>query len=171
MVAYDETLRFLKNIYYAKGRPFDETYSAMWIREITATGASAIDLHNAEMEIIREDIPLRVFDICEIIRQKMNLNTKQLGYQKKPCKYCDGKGYVIGLKFETNGKYTGYTAALNCCCDNKHLANVVPMKEDINNHHRTEVKGGYYLIFPTIVEQFDYLDKVYANDNWDLRRK
>ena len=54
MVAYDNIIKFVKNIYYAKGLKFDEDYTTMWIREITATGASAVDLQNAETEIIRE---------------------------------------------------------------------------------------------------------------------
>ena len=170
MVVYDNIIKFVKNIYYAKGLKFDEDYTTMWIREITATGASAVDLQNAEIEIIRENIPPRIHDVCECIIDKMNLNRPKITYKPKQCPYCNGKGYVIGLRFETNGKYTGYTAALNCCCDNPHLLNVTQMTENTSTNHKTDVKGGYYLIFPSIVEEFEYLDKVYANDNWDIRR-
>ena len=171
MVARYETInKFIKNIYYAKGLKFDEDFTTMWIREITATGASAVDLHDAEIEIIRENIPPRIHDVCESIREIMSKTRPKITYKPKTCPYCNGKGYVIGLRFETNGKYTGYTAALNCCCDNPHLPNVTPMTPNAATNHKTEVKNGYYLIFPTIVEQFNYLDRVYANDNWDIRR-
>lgn len=165
-----EIKQFLGNIFYAKGKRFDDSFLAMWAREINETKASAIDLHNAEKVIIREEVKLEVVDVCGVIKEQINLNKPKLVYKKVNCPYCEGRGWVEGLKFETNGKYTGHTYAISCCCGQKPIPNSVIMREDLSNNHKTEVKDGYYLVFPSIVEKFEYLDKVYANDNWDIRR-
>lgn len=165
-----EIKQFLGNIFYAKGKRFDDSFLAMWAREINETKASAIDLHNAEKVIIREGVKLEVVDVCGVIKEQINLNKPKLVYKKVKCPYCEGRGWVEGLKFEKNGKYTGYRVALNCCCGNKPTVNMAVMKEDLSNLHKTETRDGYVLVFPSIVEEFAYLDKVYANDNWDIRR-
>lgn len=168
MLSTKEILKFLKNIYFAKDRKFDDSFLPMWVREITTLGASVADLHNAEIEIIRENVPLVVSEVCDVIRE--NIKRPMLEYKKIDCPYCKGRGHLEGLKFEKNGKYTGYTALVNCCCGNKPMADVMVMKEDNSNNHRTETKDGYFLVFPSVVEKFAYLDKVYANGNYDLRR-
>lgn len=167
MVGYNEITKFVKNIYYANGRKFDESYLPMWIREISNTGVDIQALHKAEQEIIRNNVPLKIFDICEIIIENKQAIALPLP-QKTKCEYCNGKGYVIGLRFETNGKYTGYTAALNCCCDNPHLPNVTTMTPNAATNHKTVVKDGYYLVFPSVVEKFAYIDKVFANGGYDI---
>lgn len=168
---YETITKFIKNIYYAKGIKFDEDYTAMWIREITNTGANAIELHDAEIEIIRENIPPRIHDVCESIREIMSRKRPKITYPRtNKCKYCEGRGWVEALKFETNGKFTGYTYAISCCCESKPILNSVIMQENISNNHKTDVKDGYYLVFPNVADKFSYLDKVYSNDNWDIRR-
>ena len=172
MLGYNEVLTFIKNIYFAKDKRVDESYLPMLVREINSiNGINAQALLNAEKIIIREDVRLNVLDVCNVIREQINLNKPKLVYNKVDCPYCEGRGYVTGLRFETNGKYTGYRVALNCCCGNKPQPNMLVMREDISNNHRTETaNGGYILVFPTIVEEFEYLNKVYANDNYDLRK-
>lgn len=174
MLSYNETMlkaitKFLNNIYYAKGRKLDTAYLPMWTREIVETGATEKELNKAEVEIIRNNTPLIISEVCEVIRN--NKTIISLPTKKVDCPYCEGRGYVTGLRFETNGKYTGYRVALNCCCGQKPQANMLVMREDLSNNHKTETaNGGYVLVFPTIVEEYEYLDKVYANDNWDIRR-
>ena len=170
MSLVDEITMFIKNIHIAKDKYLNEDSLPMWIREILNTKADIETLQQAEVRIIRENIPLVVTEICDVIREQINLNKPRLVYNKVKCLYCEGRGWVEGLKFEKNGKYTGYRVALNCCCGNKPTPNMAVMKEDLSNLHKTEIRDGYVLIFPSIVEEFDYLDKVYANDNWDLRR-
>lgn len=160
---------FLNNIYYAKGRNLDTAYLPMWTREIVATGATIPELNKAELEIIRENVPLIISEICDVIRR--NKTAVALPPINTDCPYCEGRGYVHGLKFEKNGKYTGYRVALNCCCGSHPTPNMAVMREDLSNFHKTETATGYVLIFPSIVEEFAYLDKVYANDDYDLRRE
>lgn len=171
-VGYDEIVQFLKNIYFAKDKRLENDRLPMWVRELNSiNGINAQVLLNAEKIIIRENIGLEVLEVCDVIREQINLNKPRLVYKKVDCSYCEGRGYVTGLKFEKNGKYTGYRVALNCCCGQKPQANMLVMKENLSNNHKTEtINGGYVLVFPTIVEEFEYLDKVYANDNWDIRR-
>lgn len=171
MLGYNEVVSFIKNIYFAKDKRVDEAYLPMWVREINSiNGVNAQVLLNAEKTIIREDVRLNVLEVCDVIKGQINLNKPKLEHKKKECPYCEGRGWVEGLKFEKNGKYTGYTYAISCCCESKPILNSVVMKEDLSNNHKTDVKDGYYLIFPNVADKFSYLDKVYANDNWDIRR-
>lgn len=170
MSLVDEITLFIKNIHIAKDKYLNEDSLPMWIREILNTKVDIESLQKAEVRIIRENIPLVVTDICDVIREQINLNKPRLVYKKVDCPYCEGRGWVEGIKFELNGKYTGHKYMINCCCGQKQMPNTTIMKEDLSTNHKTEVKDGYYLVFPTIVEKFAYLDKVYANDNWDIRR-
>ena len=170
MSLVDEITMFIKNIHIAKDKYLNEDSLPMWIREILNTKVDIATLQQAEVRIIRKNIPLVVTEICDVIREQINLNKPRLVYNKVKCPYCEGRGWVEGLKFEKNGKYTGYRVALNCCCGNKPTINMAIMKEDLSNLHKTEIRDGYVLVFPTIVEEFAYLDKVYANDNYDLRK-
>lgn len=170
-VGYDEIVQFLKNIYFAKDKRLENDRLPMWVRELNSiNGINAQVLLNAEKIIIRENVGLEVLEVCDVIREQINLNKPRLVFKKVKCPYCEGRGWVEGLKFEKNGKYTGYVVALNCCCGQKPQTNMMTMKEDVSRNHKTDTKDGYYLVFPSIVEKFEYLDKVYANDNWDIRR-
>lgn len=170
MSLVDEITMFVRNIHIAKDKYLNEDSLPMWIREIINTKADIGTLQKAEIKVIRDNIPLVVTEICDVIREQINLNKPRLEYRKVKCPYCEGRGWVEGLKFETNGKYTGYIYAISCCCGSKPIADSVVMKEDLSNNHKTDVKDGYYLVFPNVADKFSYLDKVYANDNWDIRR-
>ena len=80
-----EIKQFLGNIFYAKGKRFDDSFLAMWAREINETKASAIDLHNAEKVIIREEVKLEVVDVCGVIKEQIILNKPKLVYKKVNC--------------------------------------------------------------------------------------
>lgn len=166
VLSYNEILKFINNIYYAKGKTFNADFMPMWSREILATNASIAELQKAEIKIIRDNVPLVVKDVCEAIvscKEVVALPPKQ------KCDYCHGKGYVLGILFDHNKVYTGYEFALNCVCGNACLTNVKIMKEDTSNNHKTPCKDGYYRIFPSIVEKFAYLDKVEKNNWRDIR--
>lgn len=166
MSLVDEITMFIKNIHIAKDKYLNEDSLPMWIREILNTKADIGTLQKAEMEIIREEVPLIINEVCKVI----NKNKPILALPpKQKCDYCNGKGYVIGLLFDTNRIYTGYRKALNCCCGNATMVNMLMMKEDISNNHKTQCRDGYYRIFPTIVEEFAYLDKVEKNNWRDIR--
>lgn len=167
MLSSNEILEFVKNIYYAKDRRFDEEYAPMWVREISSTGASIADLHNAEIEIIRNNIPLQVSLVCDIVKSKMNLI--KLEYKAKDCEYCKGKGIVFGVKFDKNGRYTkSQEYAINCVCGNYHIPNLMQMTEDKNSFHKTEVKDGYFRIFSDVTKKWEYLKRVEKNNNIDI---
>lgn len=166
MSLVDEITQFVKNIHIAKDKYLNEDSLPMWIREIINTKASIEDLQKAEVRIIREDIPLVINDICEVIRSCKPIIA--LPKSRTKCSYCNGKGYVIGLKFDNKGEYTGNEFALNCICGNACLTNSAIMKEDTSNNHKTPCKDGYYRIFPSIVEKFAYLDKLKANKWRDI---
>ena len=104
MSLVDEITMFIKNIHIAKDKYLNEDSLPMWIREIINTKVDIATLQKAEIVIIRENIPLVVTDICDCIREQINLNKPRLVYNKVKCPYCEGRGWVEGLKFEKNGK-------------------------------------------------------------------
>ena len=112
MSLVDEITMFVRNIHIAKDKYLNEDSLPMWIREIINTKADIGTLQKAEIKVIRDNIPLVVTEICDVIREQINLNKPRLEYREVKCPYCEGRGWVEGLKFETNGKYTGYTFAI-----------------------------------------------------------
>lgn len=162
MLSYNEIMSFVKNIYYAKDRTFNMEFAPMWVREITNTNASVEDLIEAEKEIIREDVPLVISNICEVIVKNKKIKALPVKAVSGKCPYCNGKGYVLGVKFNRYGQWEGDSEyALNCVCENAHLENTRIMTENVHNFHKTMCRdGGYYLIFPTIVDKFKYLDSL-----------
>ena len=168
MLGYNEILSFINNIYYAKGKKFDTTYSPMWTREILNTGASIAELNKAEIRIIRENIPLVLNDVCDIIRACKEVIA--LPPKNTKCPYCKGYGIVEGIKFDRSGKYissAGY--ALNCVCGNGRAIDTMMMNEDKENNHKTLCRDGYYLIFPEKYKEFEYLKQVEQNGGYDIR--
>lgn len=171
MIEYNEVqiaeiTKFVKNIYYANGRKLDEGYLPMWIREIINTNTDMRTLHKAEQEIIRKGITPKIFEVCEVIK---NCNDVLSLPPITKCNICNSKGYVLGIKFEKNGIYAGYKAALKCICGNLNDSTMLTMIPDATNNNKTPTKDGYYRIFPSIVEETEYLDKVEANGWRDVR--
>lgn len=162
MSLVDEITLFIKNIHIAKDKYFNEDSLPMWIREILNTKADIMTLQKAEVRIIRENIPLVINDICDVIRDCKPILALP---PKIKCDYCEGRGWVSALKFDNNKNYTGYEVALNCVCGNAKATNMLVMREDASNNHKTPIRDGYYRVFPSVVEKFKYLDKLEAN-NW-----
>lgn len=166
---YNEILKFINNIFAANNRRLDnEQFLQMWVREIQSTQADIADLYNAEIYIIRNDIPLKVNEVrktIEFIKPKT-----QLPYTPKiKCPYCNGRGIVFGTKFDERGRYTkSADYALNCICANSHNLAMVTMDENNQNNKTMCKDGGYYLIFSSITEKFEYLDKIERNGGKDI---
>lgn len=168
MLGYNEIISFVNNIYYAKGKKFDTTFSPMWTREILNCDVSIEELHKAEVRIIRENIPLVVSDVCDIIKQCKEVVS--LPPTKTKCPYCKGYGIVEGVKFDRNGKHissAGY--ALNCVCGNGHIINGLMMNEDKEHNHKTMCYDGYYLIFPEKYKEIEYMQRVKQNNGRDIK--
>ena len=164
-----EIKQFLCNIFYAKGKKFDESYLPMYVREISNIKPTAIDLHNAEKQIIREDVKLEVLEICNVISSQINMQNPRLSYRQTKCPYCKGKGIVFGIKFDKNKRYTrSQDYVLNCVCSNKHIPNLIQMKEDKSSYHKTEVADGYFRIFKDVMQKNEYIKKVMQNKNYDI---
>jgi len=169
LAEYNQILKFIKNIFMANGKSItNEDFMQMWVREIRATNPSIADLINAETKIIREEIPLKISEVCRVIE---DIKPKQvLPYQQKVyCKYCEGRGVVFGVKFDEKGRWgKGADYALNCVCGNSHNLAMATMDEN-NQNNKTMCKDGYYLIFPSVTEKFAYLDKVELNGGYDFK--
>jgi hypothetical protein len=166
---YNEILKFIGNIFNANGKRLEnEQFLQMWVREIQSTQADIADLYNAEIYIIRNDIPLKVNEIRKAI--EFTKPQKQLPYTPKvKCPYCDGRGVVFGVKFDEKGRWgKGADYALNCVCGNSHHLAMATMDENDQNN-KTMCKDGYFLIFPSVTEKFSYLDKVNANGGYDFK--
>ena len=167
MLGYNEIVSFLNNIYYAKGKKFDTTFAPMWMREILNCDVSVEELHKAEVRIIRENIPLVVSDVCEIIRQCKEVVA--LLPTNAKCPYCKGYGIVVGIKFNMSGRFVdsvGY--ALNCVCGNGHIIYGMIMNEDVQSYHKTLCKDGYYRIFTDIMKRNEYIKRVLQNGYKDI---
>lgn len=164
-----EIKQFLGNIFYAKGKKFDESYLPMYVREISNIKPTAIVLHNAEKQIIREDVKLEVLEICNVINSQINLQKPRLSYRQTKCPYCKGKGIVVGIKFDKNGKYIPSAEyAINCVCGSGHIVDSVTMQEDVESCHKVDCKDGYYRIFTDVIKKFDYLKRVAQNKGYDI---
>lgn len=165
---YNEILKFIKNIFMANGKSItNEEFMQLWVREIRATEPNIADLINAETKVIREEVPLKISEVCKAIygvKATVALPEKQKIY----CKYCGGKGIVFGIKFDEQKRYNnGADYILNCVCGNSRNLQLATMDENDQNN-KTLCKDGYFLIFPTVTEKFAYLDKVEANGGRDI---
>lgn len=165
---YNEILKFIGNIHNANGKRLEnEQFLKMWVREIQSTGADVADLYNAEIYIIRNDIPLKVNEIrkaIEYIKPKARLPYTP----KVACPYCNGRGVVFGTKFDEQDRFTkSADYALNCICENSHNLAMATMSQN-DEYNKTYCKDGYYLIFPSVTEKFEYLDKVERNGGKDI---
>lgn len=163
MVAgYDAINKFIKNIYYAKGLKLDEDFLPMWIREISITGADITDLQQAETEIIRNNIPPKIYDVCNTITKIKRSKLIPITTNGK-CKYCGGKGYVYtNLYFDKTGNFLSDNYALACICNPKPNCSQMQLNDD---HNKTFTDKGYFRCFANSLQQNQYLQKV-AHNHW-----
>ena len=166
---YEDIEEKLEKLFSSRLKNVSEASKSAWAKEIIAKRFTDDAINETIREMIEDDgVALSLSSFFRIARGKMpNVNRKRLD-----CPYCEGRGYVLGIKFDKNGKYIeGADYGLNCVCGNIHVKGLAFMNEDTSNHHRTMTSdGGYILVFPSIVEKFAYLDEVYANNGLDLGR-
>ena len=165
MLSYETIAKFVKNIYYAKDRKFNEDFLPMWIREILITGADVKILQQAEAEIIREDIAPKIKDVCDVIMK--HKRAVMIPLTSGDCRYCGGKGYVYAnLYFDKTGKFLSSNYTLACVCNQKPITIQMQLNSDNN---KTETENGYFRCFSDSVQQDQYLKKVIANNWRDIR--
>ena len=158
----------VEKMFASRTKPMSEKTIEIWVEEIIMRNFSKEAIEKGTKEFIEnEEYNLSLPIVLKLISGEMSYAIQH----DKNCPYCEGRGWVEGLKFDKNGKYTGYTFALNCCCGSKPSANIMTMRENTNNNHKTECRDGYYLIFKTVVEKFEYIDKIYNNNGYDLGYK
>lgn len=166
MLGYEEIRKFVKHIYYANSKVLDEDYLAMWVREISNTGVDITDIRQAETEIIRNNIPLKIYDVCKVL--KKNKESKMIPITTEKCRYCGGRGYVyLNLYFDTNGKLISDNYALACVCNTNPITTQMCINDDNN---RTEGKRGYFRCFNTYMERENYIKQVKRNGGMDIKR-
>lgn len=167
---YEDIEEKLEKLFASKLKNVSESSKSAWTNEIIAKRFTDDAINETIREMIEDDnVPMTLATFFRIAKSKM----PSMRRQKMDCPYCEGRGYVLGIKFDKNGKYVeGADYGLNCVCGNVHVNGLAFMNEDLSNHHRTMTSdGGYILVFPSIVEKFAYLDEVYANNGFDLGRK
>lgn len=160
----------LERLFASRLKNVSEASKTVWANEIIAKRFTDEVIDETIREMIEDDnAPMTLSTFFRIAKGKMPL----INRKRVDCPYCEGRGYVLGIKFDKNGKYIeGADYGLNCVCGNAHVNGLAFMNEDLSTNHRTSTKdGGYILVFPSIVEKFAYVDKVYANNGFDLGRK
>lgn len=166
MAGYETIVTFLKNIHIAKDKILKQEALSLWVREIINTGADVIALNKAEIEIIRNEVPLDIGRICKEIKRCVDINKIPITTGK--CRYCGGRGYVyLNLYFDNNGKFISDNYALACVCN----SNTTSLRMVINSdNNRTECKNGYFRCFNTYTERENYIKQIKRNNGMDIKR-
>lgn len=165
----EELETVIDNIFAAQGRTVSEKISKVWAREISSKGFFDQAIKEAEKELMEEDDERPTLPKVLAVMYKYQEKIRSVNFKRIECELCNGLGYVYNtLFFKKNGEYDDYIFALKCYHNNNDdnkCAKVVFNKE---TNHKTEVRGGYVLVFKDIVEQEAYLEKVKQNGWCDL---
>lgn len=163
---YEDVEEQLENLFASRLKNVSEASKSIWAKEILAKHYSDKVIYETIKEMVNDDnLPLTLASFFRIAKAKMPTVTRK----RVDCPYCNGTGIVLALKFDGEGKYVeGADYGLSCVCANARQQGLTVMNEDTETNHKTVVKDGYYLVFPSIVEKFSYIDKVYANDGYDI---
>lgn len=145
----------LEKIFASRCKPVSEKSLIIWITEILNAKFSNEAIEKATADFLDDDeLSLSLANFKRIVKNYESPTTEK----KQFCPYCDGKGYVLGVKFGKDGKVVDEVdTVLNCVCGNRHFSNVLFMNEDNSNYHKTIVNDGYFLVFKDIVEKEKYL--------------
>lgn len=164
MLSVEEIIRFVKNIHIAKDRKLQEDSLPLWVREINNTKTDSVALNKAELEIIRNNVPLKIYDVCEVIKSCSKL--PELPPLTK-CEYCGGKRYMYSnLYFNKEGVFLSDNYAIACICNPKPNTTQMQLNDDNN---KTETVNGYFRCFGNPLEQHKYLQKVLKNKGRDIK--
>jgi len=149
-------------VFASRGKNPTKVIEETWISELLDLNMSVDALKKATTEFVRNEeynllLPVFIKLIQSCTQKKIIVN--------KDCVYCEGRNYVYNtLFFEKNGEYVAQNHAVKCYHnDNSDDCAKMVLNEKENN--KTEVKGGYILVFKNTEERDDYLSKVELN-NW-----
>ena len=152
-------------VFASRGKSPTKVIEETWISELLDLNMSADALKKATTEFVRNEeynLLLPVF-----IKLIQNCSEKKI-IVKKDCPYCEGRNYVYNtIFFEKNGNYVAQDYAVKCY-HNDNSDNTAKMVVNENEHNKTEIKGGYLLVFKNIPEKENYLKKVELNRWKDL---
>lgn len=164
---YDEIQEMIKNVFAARAKNISDKVVSVWAREISSRGFVDLALRETEKELMEDDeTDLTLPRMLAIIYRNNEKYKPKI--KKIECEYCNGIGYVYStLFFDKNGEYSDYRYGLKCYHNNNNdkCAKMVLNKETNN---KTEINGGYVLVFKDISEREEYLEKVKQNEWKDL---
>ncbi len=154
----------VERMFASRTKPMSEKTIEIWVEEIITRNVSDIAIKKATNEFIEEEeYNLSLPVVLKLIYK----NTAYAIQHNKNCPFCEGVGTVSALAFDTNGKIIDSAPyLLNCYC-NKKKGNL-QMKYNKNTFHKTYGKDKYFRVFKDIKEQFEYQEKVWANNDMDI---
>lgn len=166
---YEQVEEQLENLFASRLKNVSEASKSIWAKEILAKHFSDVVISETIKEMINDDgCALTLASFFRIAKSKMPIVNRK----KVDCPYCEGRGIVSAIKFDKEGKmFEGADFGLSCVCGNASQQDLLVMNEDLDTNHKTVVKDGYYLVFPSVVEKFAYIDKVFANGGYDLWKR
>lgn len=155
----------VEKMFASRTKPMSEKTIEIWVEEIIMRNFSKEAIEKGTNEFVEnEEYNLSLPIVLKIISGKMSYAIQH----DKNCPFCEGRG-VIGstLAFELNGKIIDSAPyLLNCYCNKK--KDNLQMKYNKNTFHKTYGKDKYFRVFKNIKEQFEYQEKVWANNDMDI---
>ena len=154
----------VERMFASRTKPMSEKMIDIWVVEIVGHNFTNDAIEKGTKEFVEnEDYNLSLPIVLKIISGNMSYAIQH----DKNCPFCEGVGTVSALAFDTNGKIIDSAPyLLNCYC-NKKKGNL-QMKYNKNTFHKTYGKDKYFRVFKNIKEQFEYQEKVWANNDMDI---
>ena len=168
MLSYETLEHSVKALFASRLKRATKDDVSAWIDLILAKRYSAEVIEKTFDELLEDgDIELTIPNFFAVARKYIQPLPSKITVE---CPYCEGRGVVLGVKFDRDGKYTRQADyMLNCVCGNSKHLKIATMEENPISNHKTFTKDGYFLIFNDVTEKFDYLDKVNSNGGKDIR--
>ena len=165
-VGYEEIEEMLNQVFASRLKNVSPKHLAVWVNEIARKNYTKNALEKCSEEYL-DDESLEL-NLPTMLKTLNKYNVVKATKGLFSCKYCEGRGYVYNnLKFANNGDFLSHNYALVCYCNNNNTDMLkFQLNEETNN--KTLCKDGYFLVFKDVVEYWNYLDKVYANNGKDL---
>lgn len=165
---YEELETIINDMFAARAKSIPGKIVSVWAKEIGSRGFYDQAIITAGKTFMEDDdLPLT---LARFLNIAVSLNNKiaNAQFKKRECEYCHGLNYVYtNIFFAKNGKYLSQNYAVKCFHNaNKDNCAKMAMNEETNN--RTEIKGGYMLVFKNTTERDNYLSMVSKNKGYDL---
>lgn len=164
----EELEEVITNIFAAQGKTVSDKIVKVWCKEIASKSFYDEAIRKAEQELMTDDNEKPTLPkVLEVIYKYHN-EIKASNFKKFECDYCNGLNYVYTtLFFSKTGYYLSQSYAIKCY-HNDIQDGYAKMILDEKNHNKTPTANGYMLVFKDIVELEAYLEKVKANNWFDL---